>query len=49
MLGRTLNELRHALLEEWDLVPQKDIRHLILGMPRRMQTIIRACGGNTPY
>nr|CAH7758261.1 unnamed protein product [Callosobruchus chinensis] len=37
MLGRTLNELQHALLEKWDLIPQKDIRHLILGMPRRMQ------------
>nr|CAH7758262.1 unnamed protein product [Callosobruchus chinensis] len=33
----TLNELQHALLEKWDLIPQKDIRHLILGMPRRMQ------------
>nr|CAH7758325.1 unnamed protein product [Callosobruchus chinensis] len=41
MLGRTLNELQHALLEEWDLIPQQGIRHLILGMPRRMQAIIR--------
>nr|CAH7736162.1 unnamed protein product [Callosobruchus chinensis] len=27
----TLNELKHALLEEWDLIPQEDIRHLNLG------------------
>nr|CAH7727722.1 unnamed protein product [Callosobruchus chinensis] len=36
MLGRRLNELQHALLEEWDLIPQEDVRNLILGVPRRM-------------
>nr|CAH7746902.1 unnamed protein product [Callosobruchus chinensis] len=45
----TLNELQHALLEEWNLIPQEHIRHLILGMPRRMQAIIRSRGGNTRY
>nr|CAH7743058.1 unnamed protein product [Callosobruchus chinensis] len=45
----TLNELRHALLEEWDLIPQKDILHLVLGMKRRMQAIIRAHLGKTCY
>nr|CAH7713162.1 unnamed protein product [Callosobruchus chinensis] len=45
---RILNE-QHALLEKWDLIPQKDICHLSLGMPRRMQAIIRARGGNTCY
>nr|CAH7723693.1 unnamed protein product [Callosobruchus chinensis] len=44
-----LNELQHALLEEWDLIPQDDICHLILGMPRRMQAITRARGGHTRY
>nr|CAH7723297.1 unnamed protein product [Callosobruchus chinensis] len=43
----TLNELQHTLLEEWDLTPQENIRHLISGMPRRMQAIIRARGGLT--
>lgn len=45
----TLNQLRQALLEEWELIPQADIRHLILGMPRRIQALIRARGGNTRY
>nr|CAH7759799.1 unnamed protein product [Callosobruchus chinensis] len=45
----TLNELLHAPLKEWDLVPQENIRHLILGKPRRMQAIIRTRGGNTRY
>nr|CAH7723230.1 unnamed protein product [Callosobruchus chinensis] len=45
----TLNELQHALIYEWDLIPQEGIRHLILGMPRRMQAIIRVRGSNTRY
>nr|CAH7739399.1 unnamed protein product [Callosobruchus chinensis] len=49
MLGRRILELQHALLEEWDLIPQKDVRHLISGMPRRMQANIRAREGNTRY
>nr|CAH7723234.1 unnamed protein product [Callosobruchus chinensis] len=49
MLGRTLNELQHAHLEEWGLIPQEDIRHLFLGMSRRMQAVIRARGSNTRY
>nr|CAH7737069.1 unnamed protein product [Callosobruchus chinensis] len=43
-ISSTLNELQHALLEKWYLIP-----HLILGMPRRTQPIIRAHGGNTRY
>nr|CAH7715826.1 unnamed protein product [Callosobruchus chinensis] len=45
----TLNELQRALLEKWHLISQEDIRHLILGMPRRMQAIIRAHRGNTGH
>nr|CAH7736103.1 unnamed protein product [Callosobruchus chinensis] len=45
----TINELQHALLNEWVLIPQEDIRHLILGMPRVMQAIIRTRGGNTRH
>nr|CAH7733746.1 unnamed protein product [Callosobruchus chinensis] len=48
-ISLTLNELQHAFLEECDLIPQEDICHLILGMPRRMQAIIRARGGKTRY
>nr|CAH7733744.1 unnamed protein product [Callosobruchus chinensis] len=49
MLGRRIRKLQHAFLEECDLIPQEDICHLILGMPRRMQAIIRARGGKTRY
>nr|CAH7736102.1 unnamed protein product [Callosobruchus chinensis] len=49
MFGRRIHELQHALLNEWVLIPQEDIRHLILGMPRVMQAIIRTRGGNTRH
>nr|CAH7759705.1 unnamed protein product [Callosobruchus chinensis] len=29
-ISLTLNELQHVYLEEWELIPQEDIRHLIL-------------------
>lgn len=45
----TLNELREALLEEWEAIPQHAISHLIEGMPRRMQAVIQARGGNIRY
>lgn len=45
----TINELRVALQEEWLNIPQNDIRELISGIPRRMQAIVRARGGNTKY
>nr|CAH7733670.1 unnamed protein product [Callosobruchus chinensis] len=43
----TVIELQHALLQEWDFIPQEDIRHLILGMPKRRQAIIWTRGHNT--
>ena len=45
----TLNELQGALSEEWEAIPQHDISHLIEGMRRRMQAVIRIRGGNTRY
>jgi transposase len=45
----TIAELRAALQEEWQNIPQNVIRHLIDGMSRRMQAIVRARGGNTNY
>lgn len=44
-----LNELRNALLEEWQRLPQETIDNIIRSMPRRMETLIRARGGNTRY
>lgn len=45
----TLEELRRALLEQWAAVPQEDIRRLVASMPRRMEAVIQARGGNTRY
>lgn len=45
----TLLELRNALQEEWNNIPQEDIQNLIRSMPRRMEAVIRARGGNTRY
>lgn len=45
----TVDELRLALQEEWQNIPQDAIRNLIDSMDRRMQAVIRARGGNTKY
>lgn len=44
-----LNALRRALLEEWEAISQEYIQTLIESMPRRMEAVIRARGGNTRY
>lgn len=45
----SLAELRSALIEEWELIPQTLIQHLIEGMYRRLQAVVAARGGNTRY
>ena len=57
MLGRrvrqrnieTLPELRRALLEEWENIPQESITNCVASMPNRLMEVIRARGGNTRY
>ena len=44
-----LNQLSEVLREEWEMIDQDYIRHLIEGMPRRIAAVIRARGGNTRY
>lgn len=46
---QTLQQLTEALVEEWDSIPQEDIRRLVRSMPRRCQEVIRAAGGHTRY
>ncbi len=43
----SLNELGQALEVIWEAIPQEDIWALIESMPRRMEAVIRARGGNT--
>lgn len=45
----TLAALTAAAIEEWEIMPQEEIQHLISGMRRRLQEVIRARGGNTRY
>ena len=45
----SVQELRQALLEEWDQIPQYKIRRLISSMRRRCQAVIEARGHNTLY
>lgn len=45
----TLQELKTALIEEWENIPQNRIRNLVYSMPNRMTAVIRARGGNTKY
>lgn len=44
-----LRDLKNALQEEWDAIPQNFIDDLIRGMPRRLEAVRRARGGNTKY
>lgn len=45
----TLDQLRVALLEEWEAIPQNEVSNLINSMPRRTNAVIQARGGNTRY
>ena len=45
----SVQELRQALLEEWDQIPQYKIRRLISSMRRRCQAVIEARGHHTHY
>uniref|UniRef100_A0A3B5AMF6 Tc1-like transposase DDE domain-containing protein n=1 Tax=Stegastes partitus TaxID=144197 RepID=A0A3B5AMF6_9TELE len=45
---RDLAELRVALVEEWNALPQNNIMRLVRSM-RRGQAVIAANGGNTRY
>uniref|UniRef100_A0A671XB86 Tc1-like transposase DDE domain-containing protein n=1 Tax=Sparus aurata TaxID=8175 RepID=A0A671XB86_SPAAU len=42
-------ELRVALVEEWNALPQNNIMRLVRSMRRRCQAVIAANGGNTRY
>jgi hypothetical protein len=46
---QTLQDLKQALIEEWNLIPQCDLCQLIWSMPCRCQAVINAYGGPTPY
>lgn len=47
--SENLQELREALLQEWENIPQEAISNLIQGMPRRMDAVIQCRGSNTRY
>ncbi|KAK9721126.1 hypothetical protein QE152_g21727 [Popillia japonica] len=42
-------QLRNILVQEWDNLPQNVIQNLIQSMPRCLQVVIIARGGNTSY
>lgn len=46
---QTLQELKTAIEEEWENIPQHVILTLINSMPNRMNAVINALGGNTSY
>lgn len=45
----SLQQLERVVLLEWENIPQTTIQNLITSLPRRMQAVIRARGGNTRY
>lgn len=44
-----LAQLRQALIEEWDNIPQRCIAEKVLSMRRRCQSLIDVQGGHTRY
>ena len=46
---RDLPELRVAVVEEWNELPQNNFNRLVRSMRRRCQAVIDARGGNTRY
>ena len=48
-IQETLQDLKLALIEEWNLIPQCDLCRLIQSMLRRCQAVIHVRGGHTPY
>lgn len=46
---RNSQELRNVLVQEWENLPQGVIQNLIQSMPRRLQAVVTARGGNTRY
>ncbi|CAH2208874.1 jg26775 [Pararge aegeria aegeria] len=44
-----VGELRIAVVQEWRRLSQETIDNIILSMPRRVETLIRARGGNKRY
>ena len=46
---QNIQQLRQALQEEWDNIPQAEINHLLMSMRRRCVALRDANGGHTPY
>lgn len=44
-----LDQLRNALLQEWQNIPQRQLGYLVRGMRRRCDACARARGGHTHY
>ena len=44
-----VQNLTNALVQEWQAIPQNDIRRIIRSMPRRCQECVNARGGHTSY
>ena len=44
-----VHDLWDCLVEEWERIPVEVCRKLIESMPRRIEAVIKAKGGNTKY
>lgn len=48
-LPTTLDELRTAVKEAWDLITIEEVNHYVASMQDRVQAVIKAKGGHTKY
>jgi len=42
-------DLTNALLKEWSKIPKNTLLNLVESLPRRVEAVIAANGGPTPY
>ncbi len=45
----TIAQMQEALMEQWEAIPQQDIRRFVHYMRRRLTGLILANGGHTLY
>ena len=46
---RSVHKLTNAFVAEWKQVPAAMFQHLVESLPRRVEAVIAAKGGPTPY
>lgn len=44
-----MSDLTNALLDEWEKIPTNTLQKLVESLPKRVEAVLAAKGGPTPY